>query len=73
VLHGARRVASVRGKARGGRNTIRLRAPRRAGHDRIVLTAVTADGQRTTDRARLTITASRRHVSTPTRRGGLRI
>jgi hypothetical protein len=60
VLRGARRVARVRGKAHSGHNAIRLRTPRRAGRYLIVLTAVTADGQRTTDHARLTITASRR-------------
>jgi hypothetical protein len=60
VLRGARRVARVWGNAHSGHNAIRLRTPRRAGRYRIVLTAVTADGQRTTDHARLTITASRR-------------
>jgi hypothetical protein len=58
VLRGARRVARVRGNARSGRNTIRLRAPRGAGRYRLQITAVTADGQRTTDRAQLTITRS---------------
>jgi hypothetical protein len=59
VLRGRRRVARVRGRAHGGRNTIRLRAPRRAGRYRLRLTAVSADGQRTTDRARLTVARPR--------------
>ncbi|WP_051325180.1 NHL repeat-containing protein [Candidatus Solirubrobacter pratensis] len=63
ALRGARRVARVRGNGRSGRNTIRLRAPRGAGRYRIVLTAVTDDGRRKTDRAWLTITASRRALN----------
>lgn len=59
VLRGARRVAGAGGTARSGRNTIRLRAPRRPGRYRIELAAFTADGQRATDRSRRTITRSR--------------
>jgi len=55
VLRAGRRVARARGRARSGRNAIRLRLPRKAGRYRLVLTAVAADGQRTGDRARLTI------------------
>jgi hypothetical protein len=60
VLRGANFVTRVRGKARSGHNAIRLRTPRRAGRYRLVLTAVTADGQRTTDHAQLTVIAPRR-------------
>ncbi|WP_051324754.1 NHL repeat-containing protein [Candidatus Solirubrobacter pratensis] len=56
LLRGTRRVARIRGNASNGRNTIRLRAPRRAGRYWLTLTAVSGDGQRTIDRARLTIT-----------------
>jgi integrase len=38
-------LARVRGRARGGANTIRLRAPRRAGGYRFRLAASTADGR----------------------------
>jgi hypothetical protein len=59
VLRGKRRVSRAGASARSGRNAIRLRAPRRPGRYRIELTATTEDGQRTTDRARLTVVRRR--------------
>lgn len=56
VLSGRRRVARVRADADAGRNTIRLRAPRRARSYRVRVIATTGDGQRVTDRVRLTVT-----------------
>ena len=60
VLRAGRRIARARGRARAGANAIRLRAPRKAGRYRLVLTAVAADGQRSSDRVRLTVLKPRR-------------
>jgi hypothetical protein len=60
VLSGRDRVTRVNSGARVGRNTIRLRAPSRAGRYRVEMIAFTVDGQRATDRARLTVTSNRR-------------
>ena len=51
LLRGRRRVAHITAKARAGRNLIRLRAP----SYRLQVLVATADGQRATDRARLTV------------------
>jgi DNA-binding beta-propeller fold protein YncE len=56
LVRGSRRVASVCANAQPGRNTIRLRAPSRPRRYRVELIAATGDGQRATDRARLTVT-----------------
>jgi hypothetical protein len=55
TMRGRRSVARVRGRARRGRNTIRLRTPRKAGRYRLEL-VVTSGNQRATDSARLTVT-----------------
>jgi hypothetical protein len=59
VFSGRRPGARVRADARAGRNTIRVRAPRRARRYRVELIASTGDGQIATDRARLIVTANR--------------
>jgi hypothetical protein len=59
VLRGRRHVAGVHATAHAGRNLIRLRAPARPGRYRLQVLATTSDGQRATDRARLTVIASR--------------
>ncbi|HEY1276500.1 MAG TPA: hypothetical protein VGF25_16435 [Thermoleophilaceae bacterium] len=55
VLKGRHRVARVKGRARAGANTIRLRVPRKAGRYTLRLTLTTADGQHTVQKARLTV------------------
>jgi hypothetical protein len=50
----------VRANADRGHNTIRLRAPRPARRYRVEAIAATGDGQRATDRARLTVSRARR-------------
>jgi len=60
VLKGNRRFARVRRSARFGRNSLRIRAPRRSGRYRLELVASTPGGQRATDRARLTVKRRRR-------------
>jgi hypothetical protein len=56
VLRGRRHVADVHATGHAGRNLIRLRAPARPGRYRLQVLATTSDGQRATDRARLTVT-----------------
>jgi hypothetical protein len=55
TMRGRRSIARVRGRARRGRNTIRLRTPRKAGRYRLEL-VVTSGNQRATDSARLMVT-----------------
>jgi hypothetical protein len=55
VLKGKRTVARMSANAVEGRNAIRLRAARKPGRYAVELTATTADGQRATDRVRLTV------------------
>ncbi|MEX2196895.1 MAG: hypothetical protein WD844_16595 [Thermoleophilaceae bacterium] len=55
LLRGRRRAGRTRGRSRTGRNQIAVRVPRRAGRYRIAIVARTADGQRATDRATLTV------------------
>jgi beta-N-acetylhexosaminidase len=59
VLRGRRTVARTRGRARAGRNRLRPRAPRAAGRYTVALEA-RAEGQRATDRVRLTVSEPRR-------------
>jgi hypothetical protein len=59
VLRGTRAVAHVRGRAKPGRNALRVRVPRRAGSYTLALTAQAAD-QRAGDRVRLTVRVPRR-------------
>jgi hypothetical protein len=55
IIKGKRRVVRVSGSAVKGRNAIRVRAPRKAGRYVVEMTATSADGQRASDRVRLTV------------------
>ncbi len=54
VLRGSRTIATVRRRARAGRNAVALRAPARSGRYRVTITA-TARGRRAGDSARLIV------------------
>jgi hypothetical protein len=60
VVRGRRTVASVRGRARPGRNAIALRAPRATGRYSLRLVARSAGGAIARDRARLSVTRTGR-------------
>jgi hypothetical protein len=60
VVRGRRTPARARGRARGGANTIRLRAPGRPGRYRLRLAASTADGRGATASAVLVVRTARR-------------
>jgi hypothetical protein len=54
LQRGSRRLRTLHRRAAAGRNTIALKAPRRPGRYRLVLTA-RGGGQAPTDRARLVV------------------
>ena len=60
VVRGPRAVKRVRGRAQGGANVIRLRAPAKAGRYQMQLTASTPDGRAASARALLVVRAARR-------------
>jgi hypothetical protein len=72
VLKGRRAVARLAGRARAGRNTLRLRAPAGPGGYTLALAVSAAYGQRATTRVRLTVnkpggTRTRASVESPRR------
>jgi hypothetical protein len=58
-VRGRRTLTRANGRARGGANRIRVRAPRRAGRYRLQLRARTADGRVASARAVLVVRKSR--------------